>query len=210
MALFLLFLVGTLAGHMDARAAEGPAKITEIVPIILKNATTSVDNFAPDQHRGMIVRAWRDTGNAHGYYRYMVMVEGGGDRKPWHLATIDTHDQKRGERGPEMDTIRDAPHTFEDIVESVKFARAKVNGEPRTLMIVAIRDTGKADSLADKTPVDVEFYQLTIGDEEDGTPPYYFDRIQAVRVKGTYSNADCALAKEVAAVLGPSAAVCGP
>lgn len=191
-----LFLsIFALAAPEIAGATELSSRVTDITIIPVKNGINHVENFAPDGRGGVIVQGWRDNGNAHGYSRYMALVEM--ERKTLNVVTIDTHDRARGNGISEIDSVRDDPHTGEDVVSTVKFARAKVDGTSATVLIIATRDLSKAESLPDVTPVDVEFYRMVENSDAVGWPPYYFDLFSRERLKGTYANANCGLAKEL-------------
>src|SRR5262245_18322921 len=83
-------------------------------------------NQIPDLLRGrdgVIVEGWRNTCNAPGYDVYMTLL---GDK------TGGISDKAKF-----RDVINDSPHTFEDAVKSVRFARGKLDGHSVTLMITA-------------------------------------------------------------------------
>ena len=195
--LYVLLSLLVLVVHEPAPADEKRPHVTDIVEIPIKDGINRFKNLTQDGHDG-IVMGWRDNGNAHGYARYMVLVDMGPKASaPYFLATVDTHDAKRGEGTGELDTIRNDPHTGEDMVSTVKFVHAKVDGAPATILVIATRDLSNTHSIGDETPVDVEFYRMVHKDGDIvGWPPYYFDLMWRQRLKGTNDNAECALAKE--------------
>jgi hypothetical protein len=204
----ILFSALAVIASFPALAAE-TAAVEEIRVIPVGNGLNCVQNLTTDGHDGLIVQGWRENGNAHGYNRYMVLVKEG--RSLEVVTIVDPPGAARGDGVLQDDTIRDDPHTFEDAVRSVKFARAKVNGIAATILIVATRDLSHAQSLADATPVDVDVYRLTRNPGDVGWPEYYFALAVRERLKGTYRNADCALAGELRIPLADSeAALCAP
>ena len=165
-----------------------PAVITDITVIPLQIGVNKVAHFASDGRTGLIVKAWRDNSNAHGYNRYMVLLRNSTMENEWNVVTVE-HDHIL------QDSIRDDPHTFEDIVTTVLFARAKLNGKPTTLLLEATRDW--KESMAEFGPVKLSFYKLAHNSE--GLPGFsedYFILVKETASIAKYNNANFALKTE--------------
>jgi hypothetical protein len=185
----LIFALGCV--QVPQMAAAAPSEITKLSVIPIQSGVNQIDDFAGDGRRAMIVEGWRDNGNAHGGDLFLVMLQSPSDHGNWNVVTV-----QRKPDELEREVVYDSPHTFEDAVSSVRFARGLVDGKPATLLIVATRDLAKAASLTDPAPVDIEFYRL-VRNDLPGWPPDYFDLIETIRSAGPYCNSDLALTKEI-------------
>lgn len=189
------FLV--LACQSTGNASE-MARIKAIRIIPVADGITPLKNLPPDGLQGMIVKGFRENGNAHAYNHYMVLLRLPDDPVKWYLATFDTHNSPPGQNG-QLDTLKDQPHTGEDTVTTVKFAHATIDAAQATIAIIARRDISVVNSMPEASPVQLEIYRLVKNSPESlvGWPPYYFDLFTSFPLKGRYTNADCALAAEL-------------
>lgn len=189
-----LRLLASLAFALLAGAAAGAEvthKITELEPISLSSGVNRISRFAPDGRDGLIVLAWRDNGNAHGYDLALVMLEpmpGAG----WNVVAIAPMDQ---DAGRVEDTLRDAPHTGDDVVRSFRFARGKVDGEAATLLFVATRDLDVGAGIPGPSLVTFEVYRLARNDGDVGMTRDFFDPIQRTHSPTRFCNAEMALSR---------------
>lgn len=192
-----LWLLVILASHTTGSASE-MARINSIRIIPVADGITPLTNLAPDGLQGMIVKGFRENGNAHAYNHYMVLLRLPNEPVKWYLATFDTHNSPPGQNS-QLDTLKDQPHTGEDTVTTVKFAHATIDAAQATIAIIARRDINVVESIPEASPVQLEIYRLVKNPLEFlvGWPPYYFDLFTSFPLKGRYTNADCALAAEL-------------
>ena len=166
-----------------------PAALTDISVIPIHDGMNTVPRFAADGRAATVVRAWRDNGNAHGHYTYLVLLpllQVEGDSRTG-VVTFDDGPP------PLRDTTGASPFDGERVLETVRFARARLDGAPATVMIRA--DLGEAEShvLADHAPVDIRVYRLESPGVDVGTTPDVFKLVSKTRSAGVFCNADMAL-----------------
>jgi hypothetical protein len=184
-----LCLVGSLTQTHAATSQE----ITKLSVIPIRDGMNQIDDLAGDGRRGTIIEAWRDNGNAHGYSVFLIALESQPGRGDWNVVAVQ---RKPNER--ERDVVTDDPHTVEDAVSSVRFARGLVGGKPATLLIIGTRELAPSFNLGDPGPVDIEFYRLVQNENVlFGLPPDYFDFVETIRSATPYCNSDLALSKEI-------------
>jgi hypothetical protein len=128
-ALFTIVLLCVVRAAVAAPAEHG---ITGIKSIPLAGTVNEVSDFTPDGRNAIIVKAY-----GNGAWVHLVMVppqpgySSGGNG--WNVVFISNRE------GQLLETITDAPHTGEDYVRSVVFARGKIDGTDSTLLITAER-----------------------------------------------------------------------
>lgn len=169
------------------------AELGRLVPVELKSGSNQVPNATPDGRPAMIVRAWHENGNAHSYNLFLTMTKDADPAAPWRIVPI----EPAGPGAPASDTVRDDPHTFEDMKRSVRFARAPVDGDPSFLLIVATRDMPASGSLTDASEVTFDVYRLEIGVNDLEAGLDQFVSVSHGRSRGRYCNADLALFQEM-------------
>lgn len=167
----MLKLVVTLAA-----AALAGTSAAALIPIQLRPGVNPIPNIAGDGKAGSISVDWRENGNAWGYNIFMVRAGGS-------IASVDNGDQ-----------FTDRPHTGEDIITSVRFARGRYQGRVTTFALVAERTI--VESVPAPARTTVKIYVLRRNDEPLGTP-YYFLKLREAAAKRNYCNADMALKTEV-------------
>ena len=175
LALLLLVLGGPALAQATA--------VTNLSPLPLASGVNRVERLAPDGRAGLITLAWRDNGNAWGYDVYTVMLQGPGPT--WSLAGIELSNEEFA------DTIRDMPHTGEDVAMAVRFARAQVDGRSAVVLLRAVRDW--KDTPFDPASTRFEVFALRAG--EVGTTTQYFARVSTTNLPDRYCNAEMALAR---------------
>jgi hypothetical protein len=128
-AIFAIVLLGVAGSAFAAPAEHG---ITGIKPIPLAGTVNEIPDFTPDGRNAIIVKAY---GNGAWVYLVMVPPQPGysSDGNGWNIVFISNRD------GQLAETITDSPHTGEDYVRSVVFARGKIDGADATLLITAER-----------------------------------------------------------------------
>lgn len=94
--------------------------------------------------------------------------------------------------GQLLDMLQDSPHTGEDAVQTIHFASARINGTPALLLFVTTRDTG-TNPVPQPSPAHIRVYQLTQGDGEPGSTPFYFAFRTTLISPVTTCHADIAL-----------------
>lgn len=163
-------------------AHAAPPAITDLAEIPLSDGLNHIEKFTPDGRAADIIDAWRDNLNAHAYHLYLVTTDAG----------VVSFETGPGSSSKVTDIITDEPHTGEDTVKAVRFARGRVNGQAATLVLTATRQWKQ--SLSDPAPVDYAVFQLSHRDECCGTPDF-FRQIHAETSKESYVNADDAMTR---------------
>ncbi|MBB6251791.1 hypothetical protein [Nitrospirillum iridis] len=199
LGLLLMAGIATAApkGKATPPVGAGPQGISDLAPIALTSGVNELKRFSPDGRTALIVRAWRDNGNAWGHNTYLVMMkptaDGGGIRGGWNLVSVEA------ETPPGVaEIVRDSPHTFEDAIRSVVFAHGKVDGKPQTLLLIATRTV--KDAVPDPAPTTIAIYQLVVNAQEDdpvGDTVDAFHRIRSWQTRKPYCSSDAALATEL-------------
>jgi hypothetical protein len=133
MSLRATFLViAPLCLISSAFAAQAEHRITGTKPIPLAGTVNEVPDFTPDGRNAIIVKTYGD-----GAWVYLVTVPPqpgySSASNGWNIVFI------RNRENQLVETITDAPHTGEDYVRSVVFARGKIDGTDSTLLITAER-----------------------------------------------------------------------
>lgn len=182
MSAMTALLISTSAAY-----SESAPELSGLTPIPLKAGLNRVPQFASDGREATILLGWRDNGNAHGYDLFVVTMPSRLGGKDTQVVGID----EGGTGGRFNDVIRDQPHTGEDIVRFVRFARGMVNGKPSTLLLTATRDI--AGAYPEPAFVDFVAYQLERSDGAPGATVDYFAPIARFRSEGRYCNAEMAL-----------------
>ncbi|WP_148293554.1 hypothetical protein [Azospirillum sp. B4] len=199
MGLFLIAEVAIAApkGKAAPPVGAGPQGISDLAPIPLTSGVNELKRFSPDGRSAIIIRAWRDNGNAWGHSTYMVMMKpsemGSGLRGGWNLVSVEA------ETPPGVaEIVRDSPHTGEDALRSVVFAHGRVDGKPQTLLLIATRTM--KDAVTDPAPTTIAVYQLVTNAQDDdpvGDTIDAFHRIRSWQTKKPYCSSDTALAMEL-------------
>jgi hypothetical protein len=159
-----------------------PPSLNHIAVIALHDGVNRVARFAADGRAATIVQAWRDNGNAHGYFVWLVTL-------PPKAGVVAFDD---GKDALEV-TIGASPFDGERVLQTVRFARAIVDGAPATVVIRADLGESASGVLADHAPAEVKVYRLENPGVEVGTTPDVFHLIETIRPPGRFCNADMAL-----------------
>jgi len=155
------------------QAAVTPYQLT---PIRLQAGTNPVPDIAGDGKGGSISLDWRENGNAWSYDIFMVRVGGS-------IATIGGKDM-----------LTDQPHTGEDTIRAVRFARGSYRGKTTTFALVADRKI--VEAVPDPAATTVTIWALVANEEGLGTP-YQFIQVGERRATRRYCNAHMALSSEL-------------
>ncbi len=182
-------LGGFVALPADAQQGE-KSRISDLMPIPLRQGVNRIERFAPDGRDAQIVLAWRDNGNAHSYDLFLVMLPGRVVAQDWYVVGVD---RVEGD-GRFQDVIVDQPHTGEDMVRSVRFARGRLDGQPATFLLTATREITAA--LPDPANVVLEVFRLVRNVDGPGATRDYFQRVSRTRTTTRFCNAEIALARE--------------
>jgi hypothetical protein len=174
---------------LPAHAAE-PA-LTDISVIPVRDGINTIKRFAADSRTAIIVRAWRDNGNAHGYDVYLVLLPTRADNGTNHWTGEVAFDN--GKDALE-DIVSASPFDGERVLGTVLFARAKLDGVPATVMVRADLGETTSGALADHAPVEISVYRLENPGIDVGTTPDVFHLISKIHPNGRFCNADMALA----------------
>jgi hypothetical protein len=196
-ATLLAFIVtaAVAAPPLAAQAAEGPPKLEDLTVLPVAAGINSFPGLPPRGEEVILVKAWRDNGNAHGFSVTTAMVRESGRSAAaggWDFVSYFDGDK-------EILAATDNPHTGDDAVRSLLYATAILDGQRQTLAVVAQRQTDKTDSPADPAPVSFKLYQLTARPDDDplGRPARFFQRVAEWRPVRPYCSADAALAAEL-------------
>ena len=173
-------------GHAATASTRSTAEITDIQPILIGNSPVTVH---PAGFPAMtITPLWRENGNAWGYTLYAVSTPDTG--QPSRTTLVDTQDADHN--GRLLDMLQDIPHTGEDAIQTIHFASGRVNGKPGLLLFVSTRDIG-THPVPQMSPAHIRVYQLTEGDGEPGSTPFYFALRTTIQSPVTTCHADIAL-----------------
>lgn len=150
--------------------------IAGLLPIPLHSGVNPIANIAGDKAAGSISLDWRENGNAWGYSIFIV-------RAGSSIATV-----------ADADTFTDRPHTGEDAITTVRFARGPYRGRTTTFALVADRKI--VESVPEPAATTIKVYALVRNEEPLGTP-YQFVLVNELHPKQRYCSADMALKTEV-------------
>lgn len=175
-------------------AALAWPQLTAIKPFALHSGANLLPAFAPDGREGLVVVGAPNTQTASGAYTaYMVLLRRAKPDHGWSLARFATGDEAHSQ-SPWENTIIDVPHTGEDQIKSVRFARARVNGRAETVIVTARRDLDEVETIPDAAHVDFTLLQLVLDPAfEEET----FEVTGHLRSKDCFSNSDAALKAEL-------------
>ena len=189
------FLLLTALGCISAPVQAGGLgrEMGDIQTISVHAGINVISSLAPNGRDGMIVKGWRDNGNAHGFNVYEVLIKSSssnGSGANWEVAPL--FDAAGSEHLVQTDT----PHTGEDPVRSISFAKTR-NAE--TLMVIAQREITKTMSPADASPTKIQVYHLVAKTKgaDMGHPNYFFVLLNEWVSNRSYCSADVALFMEV-------------
>jgi hypothetical protein len=172
-------------------AARAEPAVSDIAIIPIRDGVNQIERFAADGRPATIVEGWRDNGNAHGHCVYLVMLPPKENYGPGNTSGVVTFDD--GKDGLQ-DTIGVSPFDGERVLGSVRFARAKLDGKPATIVIRADLADSASGVLADHAPVEIRIYRLDGPGIAVGTTPDVFDLVATIRPQGFFCNADMAIA----------------
>jgi len=156
--------------------AAAAINFSGLTPIPLHSGINPIANIAGDKTRGSISLDWRENGNAWGYSIFMV-------RAGSSIAT-----------NGDDDRFTDRPHTGEDAITAVRFARGSYNGRTTTLALVA--DRAIVQSVPEPAPTTIQVFALVRNEEPLGTP-YQFVLVEKIQPQRRYCSADMALKTEI-------------
>ena len=195
LAASVLVLVLLIANRGVAQTAGTGARVTlsELVPIPLRSGVNQIERFAPDGRNALIILSWRENGNAHAYDLFLVLLPSRLGATDWNVVGVDfTMPDRQFE-----DTIRDAPHTGDDMVRSVRFVRGRLNGKPATLLLAATRELSD-DGIPAPSLVNFDVFVLQQSQGDVGVTRDYFSQIARHRSTSMFCNAEVALSAQFA------------
>ena len=184
----LLVCLGYMLGCTISPVHAASHKFTVLSEIVLHRGLNHVEGFAADGRAADILKAWRDNGNAHGYNLFVVTLPDDRFNSAWNIVGT----QQGSE--PLLDTVRDDPHTVEDVVRSVRFAHGRIDGRVATLMLVATREGSVGDGLPAPAPVTYQVFELARVADCCGTPDV-FRLVATEHSDRPYCNADRAVSQ---------------
>jgi len=181
----VLAILGALALPTLLHAAPFP----KLTAIHLHSGENKISNIAGDGVNGSINVFWTDNGNAWGHEEYVVVAGG---------STTMVIDTKKNDQ-PDGPLMIASPHTGEDFITSVRFARGMFEGKRTLFLIRAERDLAKAKGNCVPCLAPTKFFLYTLIKAEGGVggAPYAFVFLKAVDAKHLYSDADQALHAEL-------------
>lgn len=183
-------------------SANGAAPdISHLKEIQVGYGISTIKHFAPDDRDATILKVWRENFNAHGYMLFVVMLPRSAVRLP-RAGALSVVSVEQPDDAP-LDVLRDDPHTGEDVVRSIRFARAEIAGVSATLPIIAERliSFGDGKSYVGLSPVEITVYQLDTHGEQCCRTPDMFLPVAVLHPPGGYCHADKALAKALGLAL---------
>lgn len=179
-----LIALGLMSAPLLAAPSADP-RITDIVPIHLHPGINHVPGFLPDGHAATIIEGWRGNGNAHGHHAWMVLT-GPSEGFPVGLAPIEQ------DGGLVSDTLSDDPFDGERVLGVVRFARARIDGQPASIVISAHLDWTPGRPLADHEKATITLYRLTSNGDGVG-PPLSFVPVTRLHSDKRYCTVELAL-----------------
>jgi hypothetical protein len=162
-----------------ARPAAAEPVITDIHPFVLHPGINKVPGFGVNGETFTIVQSWRGNGNAHGY-------------NVWLVLSPEAEGQTFGVTGEEVegevlprDTIRDDPFDGERSMGAIRFARAKIDGVPQTILIDAHLGFDAGRPFADHETATIRIYKLF---RSDIGQPDMFSQVAVLKTTKRYCN----------------------
>lgn len=179
-----------LALVLAAAVSASAPSVTALRPIALHSGVNTIRAFSPDGRTGMVVVGTPNVEVAdQSHTDYFTLVQGVKLGDPWSVVrTIGLRRPDGSSQDLPADLVEDYPHTGEDQVSSVRFARGRVDGQPATLMIRAERDA--ALPIPDPSRVTVDVYRLVISQDFGEA---LFQPVSRTRSKACFDNSDAAL-----------------
>ena len=173
-----------------ASPAAAQSSVTALRQIPLHSGVNAVRALSPDGRGGLIVVATPHVEVAdQSHTDYFVLLQAAKRGEGWEVVrTVGLRRPDGSTDDAPADLVSDYPHTGEDQVVSVRFARGRVDGAPATLMIRAQRDA--ALPIPDPSPVTVDVFRLTVSRDFGEA---LFQRVSRTRSKACFDNADAAL-----------------
>src|SRR5689334_13442331 len=163
MILKLLSVAAAAMVMTASTSAQAPAdphkRLTDVKPIDIKQGLTRIKNAEGDGRDAQVFYAWRNDVSACGFGVYTVTMPTKitPDKTPWNIVGIETDNH-------DLDVeITNQPHTRDDDLKVVRFARGKLDGVADTFLITATRDPD--GPVADATSTAIRIYSL--GNHED-------------------------------------------
>jgi hypothetical protein len=179
----------SVSSSLYAATPDERSRLSDLRAIPLHSGLNSIPNLAGDGRTGTIIDAWRDNGNAHGYSVFMVLLPSTeGD----HQLQVVGIDNTKGV----AEFMRDDPHTGEDALASVVFARGRLDGKPVTLLIEATRDFPKT-AIPDPSRTTIAVYSLRRFGGGVGSTPDDFELVFKLRTTRTFCHSEMALHQEL-------------
>jgi hypothetical protein len=185
----LALALALLASTGPAAAQGERSRLADLQVIPLHDGLNTIPNLAGDGRTGTIVEAWRDNGNAHGYSVFMVLLPS--TDEPHQLQVVGIDDGKAV-----REFAADNPHTGEDVLASLVFARARLDGKPATVLIEAVRDF-PATAIPDPSPATITVYALRRFAGGVGSTPDDFEPAFKLRTTRAYCHTEMALHQEL-------------
>jgi|GEM_PF-2832587 len=182
-----LFLINAFTVCAPALASSVQAtspKLEQLTPLTLHDGLNS---FNGPEGPFSVFQTWRDNGNAWGYHLYLLTntVEG--------KTSVIGVEARPGSSDPSLrDHLSDAPHTGEDALSTMQFARGLLDKKPSVLLFEAIRDPGE-HPVPFAGPTVIYVYNLTTSDRTPGWTPSYFHFVKKISVPGRFCSSDTAL-----------------
>jgi hypothetical protein len=194
-----LIAVLTMAAFLSAGFATGAerplhVRLAGLRVMHFHAGVNNVPNFAGDGRTAQIIEGWRDNGNAHSYNLYVVLLPSRPGRADWNVVGVDGSDHFE-------DTVADAPHTGEDVVRSVVFAKGLLDGRRATLLLTATRKW--QESIPDPATTEIQAYVLRQNTEGVGETRDYFEPVGSYLTETKYCHAEKALNAEFGISLSP-------
>ena len=156
-------------------ASAGPSDWPALTPIRLHAGLNKVPDIAGDGKPGSISLDWFDNGNAWSYDIFTVKVNGA-------VATVNGKNR-----------FTDSPHTGEDVIASVRFARGTHRGRTTTFALVSHRKI--VESVPEPAVTKITLYAL---EKNAGAGArYVFAKVGSMTPERKYCHADMALKTEL-------------
>lgn len=184
-----------LASCAMALAAATPAgavphTVSDLHEIVVHDGVNAVSRLTSDGREGLIVRGVRQYLTADGtHHVFLVLTRRKAEPRGWDVVPAGDGPSA----GPDdQESLADTPHTGEDQVASLRFTRARVDGEPATLLIQAHRSM--EGPIPAPSHVQIRLYRLAPDAEASGDR---FVLLDTLTPSACYGNTDLALYREI-------------
>jgi hypothetical protein len=194
----LVWLAISMAPETALGAQGQVPKLSEVRAVVLRSGVNVIPAMTDDRRSGMIVTGYKNYFTADGAQNiFLVMTRNSRERHPQDWSVVTTGKAPNIEPDDPV-TQGDGPHTGDDVVRSVRFARADLDGRRAFVMLIAQR--AFEGSIPSPSHVTISIYRLDRDRDLDADVFVYKGEIKP---SACFGNADLALNKVLGLALPP-------